>query len=93
MAAIVYYFLMSITLGVGMVVLLLGIVTGIHWLDGLWVPLWLSSLGLLAVSFAGMYAGHAVEGKPAQLLADVQLIMIAPAFLLAGLYRRLGISY
>ena len=93
MAAIVYYFLLSITLGLGMVALLLGMVMGIHWLDGLWVPLWLSSLGLLTASFAGMFAGHAVEGKPAQLLADVQLIMIAPAFLLASIYRRLGISY
>jgi len=93
MASIVYYFIMSFTLGLGMLIVVAITVVGIGWLDGLPIPLWLSSAILLASAFFAMLGGHMVEGEKAQLLADLQLVMIAPASLLARLYRRLGISY
>jgi uncharacterized membrane protein YGL010W len=93
MAAIVYYFILSIMLGLGMVAIVLGIVAVIQWLDGQWIPLWLSTLGLLAGAFIAMFAGHNLEGRRWQIISDLQLIMIAPVFLLAALYRRLGIAY
>lgn len=93
MAAIVYYFIISITLGLGMIPVMLGLMTGIHWLDQQWAPLWASSLGLLLACLPTMLAGHALEGQKARLVNDLQLVMLAPIFLLAQLYRRLGISY
>jgi uncharacterized membrane protein YGL010W len=93
MAAIVYYFIISITLGFGMILVMLGLMAGIHWLGHQWPPLWASSLGLLLSCLLAMLAGHALEGQKVRLLYDLQLVMLAPIFLLAVVYRRLGISY
>ena len=48
MAAIVYYFIMSIPLGVGMTAMLSCMLAVVHWLDGLPPPLWATSVLLLA---------------------------------------------
>lgn len=93
MAAIVYYFIISFTLGLGMIPVMLGLMIGIHWLDHQGPPLWAYSLALLLACLSAMLAGHAMEGQKARLVNDLQLVMLAPLFLLAGLYRRLGISY
>ncbi len=93
MAAIVYYFIISITLGFGMILVMLGLMLGIHWMDNQWLPLWAASLGLLLTCLLAMLGGHALEGQKARMVDDLQLVMLAPIFLLAGLYRRLGISY
>jgi uncharacterized membrane protein YGL010W len=90
MAAIVYYF---ITLGLGMIAVMLAMVAAIQWIEGHDIALWISSLILLVAAFGGMLAGHQLEGRKSQLLVDLQLIMIAPASGLAALYRRVGISY
>lgn len=93
MAAIVYYFIISITLGLGMIPVMLGVMVAIHWLDNQGPALWQPSLGLLLGCLLSMLAGHALEGQKFRLLNDLQLVMLAPIFLLAGVYRRLGISY
>lgn len=93
MSAIVYYFIISITLGLGMILVMLAVMLGVNWLDNQLIPLWATSLGLLLATLAAMFSGHALEGQKARFLGDIQLVMLAPIFLLAGLYRRLGISY
>lgn len=93
MAAIVYYFILSITLGLGMLPVVAAMVACIHWLGGLGPPLWASCALLLASSVAVMTAGHLVEGRPWRILVDLQLIMIAPALTLSRLYRKLHIPY
>ncbi len=93
MAAVVYYFLMSVTLGIGMVVIVLGMMAIVHWLDGFSTPLWLVSLVIFVVAWIGQFIGHIVEGKKPSFFKDLQFLMIGPAWLLGFIYRRLGIPY
>ena len=46
---------------------------------------------LFAGSLGGLYLGHYQSGGLRAVARDVQLMMIAPAWLLSNLYRRLGI--
>ena len=39
------------------------------------------------------FVGHKIEGKRPSFLADLQFLLIGPAWVLASLYRRLGIPY
>ncbi len=93
MAAVVYYFLMSVTLGLGMVVIVLAMMAIVHWLDGFATPQWLISVVIFVVAWVGQFIGHLVEGKKPSFFKDLQFLMIGPAWLLGFIYRRLGIPY
>ena len=93
MAAVVYYFILSPSLAVGMVLILAAMLALAHWISA-------SSLSLLAVSAAvfvlawiGQFVGHRIEGKKPSFFKDLLFLMIGPAWLLAFVYRRLGIRY
>ncbi len=93
MAAVVYYFIMSISLALGLLPFVFGTVLGIAWLDRLDTPLWFISICGLALASTGQFIGHWIEGGRASLLRDIHYIAIAPLWSLAALYRRLGIPY
>lgn len=93
MAATVYYFILSMSLAFGMVAVLAAMLTLAHWIS-------LSSLSLLSVSVAvfvlawiGQFIGHKIEGRKPSFFKDMLFLMIGPAWLLAFVYRRLGITY
>ena len=93
MAAVVYYFIMSISLAIGMLPFVIAVVAVVAWLDSWQTPLWLLSLGIFAIAWIGQFAGHAIEGKRPSFFQDMQFLMIGPIWLLAFVYRRLGIPY
>ncbi len=91
MVSAVYYFIISLSLAIGMLPFLLG-VAGIHgWLEqSTFSPLRVST-GLLVAGVIGLWLGHRRGGAAVAVLRDLQMMMIGPAWLLATLYRRLGI--
>ena len=93
MAAVVYYFILSTSLALGMLPVLAGFVALTVWLDSLRPPLWLISLAIFAAAWTGQFIGPAIEGRRPSFFRDLQFLMIGPAWLLAALYRRLGIAY
>lgn len=93
MAAVVYYFILSPSLAVGMVAVLAGMLALADWMDGLATPLWLISVVIFVVAWIGQFVGHHVEGRKPSFLKDLLFLMIGPAWLLAFVYRRLGIPY
>lgn len=93
MATLVYYFIISISLGIGMVPFLLGLVTLLIWLADISIPLAYTASVLIGIGVAGLSFGHFANGGLRAVLRDVQLVMIAPLWLLSALYRRLGIPY
>lgn len=93
MAAVVYYFLMSVSLGLGMVLVVLAMMAIVNWLDGFATPLWVISLAIFVIAWIGQFIGHIVEGKKPSFFKDLQFLMIGPAWLLGFVYRRLGIPY
>ena len=47
--------------------------------------------GMFVASIVGLYLGHYQRGGIKAVFHDIQLMMIAPAWLLSVLYRKLGI--
>jgi uncharacterized membrane protein YGL010W len=93
MASVVYYFILSISLAIGSLPFVLGVVAAVAWLDRLSPPLWLLSVGLFAVGWTGQFLGHWHEGSRPAFLRDLQFLMIGPLWLVAGIFRRFNIPY
>lgn len=92
-AAVVYYFMISISLGVGMLLVMLAVLLSIRGLEQLAVPLWVSCVTLFVAAWIGQFIGHAIEGKRPSFFKDVQFLLIGPLWLLAHVYRRAGIPF
>jgi uncharacterized membrane protein YGL010W len=93
MAAIVYYFIMSITLALGMLPFVIALIASIAWLERTGAPLLLLSTSGVLIAAVGQHLGHRIEGGGATLMRDLHYIVIAPLWALAALYRKLGIPY
>ncbi len=93
LAAVVYYFVMSIPLALGMLPVVVAIVLAVNWLASLSIPLIYSSAGLFIVAWIGQFIGHKIEGQKPSFFEDVQFLMIGPLWILAAIYRRFGVSY
>lgn len=91
MAAVVYYFIISIPLAIGMLPFVAGVTAAQVWLTrSSWSLVWIS-VGLLTAGITGLYLGHYKKGGIIAVARDIQLMMIGPVWLLANLYKRLGI--
>ncbi len=91
MAAIVYYFILSISLAFGALPFLALVVWAVMWLDRLAYPLWMSCAALLVTAWMGQRISHRGPGNRPSLIGDLQYVMLGPVWLIAALYRRLGI--
>jgi len=92
--AVVYYAWLSIRLAAGAAVLLVALLYTIGLTDRFGPrPLWLVGAVLFAIAWIGQFVGHAIEGKRPSFFKDMQFLMIGPLWLLADLYRRLGIRF
>ena len=91
--AIVYYFRLSLALGIGAALGLSILAYIVRFLDTLAWPLWLTCVVIFVVAWIGQFVGHAIEGKRPSFFKDLQFLLIGPLWLLGHLYRRLGIAY
>ena len=94
LAALLYYSVLSVRLALGALPWLLAFLWSLDRLDG-WVgvPLWSLCVVLFVVAWIGQFIGHAIEGKRPSFFKDIQFLMIGPLWLLADVYRRLGIRF
>jgi hypothetical protein len=93
MAALVYYFVISLPLAIGMLPFMLAIAALGVLVTQADVSVAGVSLGMVIVAVAGIYFGHHTSGGVQAVLRDIQLLMIGPVWLLSRLYRRLGIGF
>jgi len=93
MAAVVYYFIISLALAIGMLPFVFGLIALQIWLVQSSFSHTHVALGLFIASIAGLYLGHRPGGGIKAVFGDIQLMMIAPIWLLAQIYRRIGIPY
>ncbi len=93
-AALLYYATLSTRLALGALVGLAAILWSIDGLDRLnLAPLWSICLVAFVLAWIGQFIGHAIEGRRPSFFKDVQFLMIGPLWLLADVYRRLGIRF
>lgn len=93
MAAMVYYFIISIPLAIGMLPIVFGIIAFETWLASSGERLPAVAAILTAVSIGGLYAGRFAGAGVHGVGRDIQLMMIAPVWMLSLVYRRLGIPH
>ncbi|MBT8091592.1 MAG: hypothetical protein KJN77_01060 [Gammaproteobacteria bacterium] len=93
MAATIYYFIISLSLAIGMLPFLLGLASLQLWLATSAYPALGVSTGLLVAGIAGLSLGRRGVGGVRAIFQDLQLMMIGPAWLLSVIYRRFGIPY
>lgn len=93
MAAVVYYFIISMPLAIGMLPFVFGVAAVHTWVVESPHSILQVSLLLFALSLAGLWLGQRSNGGFRAVIHDIQLIMIAPLWLLSVLYKRLGIPY
>jgi len=93
LAAVVYYFIISISLAFGMLPFILFVVITVEWMERLSAPLWATSASLFILAWAGQSLGHWLESERPCFFRDLQFLMIGPLWLLAAIYRRLRIPY
>jgi uncharacterized membrane protein YGL010W len=94
LAGVIYYAFLSLPLALGVLPLLLLMLWSIDALNrSAAAPLWLVCVVLFVIAWIGQFIGHAVEGKRPSFFKDVQFLIIGPLWLLADIYRRVGIRY
>ncbi len=93
MAATIYYFIISLSLAIGMLPFVLGLASLQLWLASSEYPALGVSTGLLAAGVVGLALGRRGKGAVVAVLQDLQLMMIGPVWLLSVIYRRFGIPY
>ncbi|MCP5092063.1 MAG: DUF962 domain-containing protein [Gammaproteobacteria bacterium] len=93
MAATVYYFIISLSLAIGMLPFMLGLASLQLWLAASDYPALGVSTGLLVAGTTGLWLGRRGAGGLRAVLQDLQLMMIGPAWLLSVMYRRFGIPF
>ena len=91
MATTVYYFIISVSLAIGMLPLVISLGAFNVWLARTSFVPFRISLGLLIAGIIGLWLGHRQKKSLRPLMEDLQLMMIGPAWLLSVLYRRIGI--
>jgi len=90
--AIAYYFSLSKTLWIGMLLFGIACLLICHFIEvANFAPLWLVSLLLFVVAWMAQFYGHKVEGKKPSFLKDVQFLLIGPAWLMSFIYQKLGV--
>jgi len=93
MAAVVYYFILSTSLAIGMLPFVFAVAALQIWLAGSPYSHYMTSGGFLLASITGLYLGNFPRGGVRAVLRDIQMIMIAPVWILSTIYRRFGIPY
>ena len=88
-----WYALLSPPLALGMLPVLAAMFAAVLALARLEWPLWQSCLAIFVVAWIGQFIGHAVEGRRPSFFKDLQFLLVGPLWLLAAVFRALGLRY
>jgi uncharacterized membrane protein YGL010W len=91
-AVTIYYFLLSRSLSVGMLLFSLVCVAACYAIKQTGLPLWAVCIGIFVLAWIGQFYGHSVEGKKPSFFKDLQYLMIGPAWLMSFIYKKAGIA-
>ena len=88
--AILFYIRLSFAIAIGMLIVAALIVLTFSFVTR---NLLLIAVVAFAAAWVGQFIAHIVEGKKPSFVEDIQFLLVGPAWLLAFVYRRLGIGY
>jgi len=93
MLSMVYYFLVSVSLAVGILLVFIVMATICWWMNHMGISAWQVAIPVFVLAWVGQFIGHNIEGKRPSFFKDLQFLLIGPLWLLSFVYRKLGISY
>lgn len=94
MPALLFYFLLSFSLGLGMTIFSAAIVTLIRALEQqTLIEIWQLSFLVFIVMWILQFVGHKIEGKKPSFFQDLAFLLIGPAWLLGFILKGLRIRY
>ncbi len=92
--SLLFYLRLSLTLAAGMLLVAAAAVAVLIGYQRAEIgPVWIASLVVFVVAWIGQFIGHKIEGKKPAFFEDIQFLLIGPIWLLAFIYRRMGIPY
>ena len=91
--AVIYYFILSPALGVGMLLVSVLFLGTLHHLANAGAPILWISVGVFVIAWVGQFIGHKIEGKKPSFFKDLQFLLIGPVWLLSAVYKKAGIRY
>lgn len=94
MATAVYYFIISLSLAIGLLPFVVGLAAFQFWMTTSGHSTLQLSISLLGLGIAGLWLSHRRRGGTTAVVAvikDLQHMMIAPAWMLSRIYRWIGI--
>lgn len=83
---LIFYFRLSASMGFKMLVFAILCIAGNYFISTV-APLWLVSLIIFAVAWAGQFYGHKIEGMKPSFLKDIQFLLIGPAWVIDNIFR------
>jgi len=94
-AAMMFYLRLSRALAFGMLAAfaLLGLTTEALYRTLGPLPLMWLAIGVFVLAWIAQFLGHKIEGKRPSFLTDMAYLLIGPAWIVAKLMRKLGISF
>lgn len=93
---VAYYAILSLKLAIGAAIVLsvlLFLTVQIASIAGSTTMAIIIFVAIFVGAWIIQFIGHEIEGKKPSFFKDIQFLMIGPLWLLADLYRRLGITY
>ena len=90
--AVIFYLRLSISIAVGMLLIAIGMITSINWIELFDPTIWRLSLSIFVIAWVGQFIGHKIEGKKPSFFEDLQFLLIGPAWLLSFIYKKIGIK-
>jgi uncharacterized membrane protein YGL010W len=88
--SLVFYIWLSPPLAIGM----LGVTAALVYpLTLLGSHVLAAAIIVFVLAWIGQFIGHKIEGKKPSFFDDIKFLLIGPAWLLADVYRRVGIAY
>ncbi len=91
MVTAIYYFIISLSLAIGLLPFLLGLAAIQLWLENSGYSVTGVTTALLTAGIVGLALGRGDSLRA--ILEDLQLMMLGPAWLLSVMYKRFGIPF
>lgn len=92
--ASIYYTRLAPSLAIGMLIIAsISLVLLSYSEQWTGITTWQWSIPLFILAWAGQFIGHQIEGKRPAFVNDLQFLLIGPIWILADIYRRIGIGY
>lgn len=89
-AALAFYVWMSPALAAGMLLVTVLMIASLPLLGAWLLP---AAAAVFVGAWIGQFIGHHIEGRRPSFLEDLKFLLVGPAWLLAFVYRRLGLRY